>query len=73
MKRIVVFLALIVLVSSFGFSQQRTGNIRGKVLDEDGLPIPGVTVTCISDLIGQMAFITTPKGSFRFISLSPGK
>lgn len=72
MKKIVVFLALIVLVSSFGFSQQRTGNIRGQVVDEDGVPIPGVTVTCISDLIGQMAFITTDKGSFRFISLSPG-
>jgi len=72
MKKIAILLALVVLVSSFGFSQARSGNIYGKVVDADGVALPGVTVTLRSEFSADMTFITTEKGSFRFISLPPG-
>jgi len=72
MKKIAILLSLVVLVSSFGFSQARSGNIYGKVVDADGVPLPGVSVTLKSEFSADMIFITTEKGSFRFISLPPG-
>jgi hypothetical protein len=42
-------------------------------VDEEGIALPGVTVICSSELTADMTFVTTDKGSFRFLSLSPGK
>jgi hypothetical protein len=63
----------VLLVCGSGLAQQRTGNIYGTVVDEEGLALPGVTVICSSDQIADMIFVTTERGSFRFLSLSPGK
>lgn len=74
MKKLQNFLFFLMLLALFslGFSQQNTGNIYGTVVDEDDVPLPGVTVTLVSDLIGEMGFVTTQRGAFRFLSLSPG-
>ena len=71
-KKLVVSLFLLALIVSFGFSQERAGTIYGTVVDDTDTPLPGVTVTLSSDLIGELTFITTAKGTFRFLSLSPG-
>jgi len=54
-------------------AQVRTGNIFGKCLDEEGNPLPGVTVTLTGFTIGAMTTISSTDGSFRFISLHPAK
>jgi len=54
-------------------AQQRTGNIYGKILDTEGIPLPGVTVTLSGFTIAPMATTSSTDGSFRFLSLHPAK
>lgn len=72
MKRFILFFTLICLVAGFGFSQTRTGNIYGKVVDEGKTGLPGILVTLSGDLVGKMTTISNNSGNFRFLSLSPG-
>jgi len=52
---------------------QQTGSITGRTIDEEGVPLPGVTVTASSpNLIGTKSFVSTGSGSYRFPTLSPG-
>ena len=63
---------LCVLLLAFPLlAQQRTGNIIGKIVDEDGNPLPGVKVTLTGSLTAPMTTTTSPDGVFRLISLSP--
>lgn len=69
-----LFIAILVLFLSFPLlAQQRTGNIYGKVVDAEGNPLPGVTVTLTGRLIAPMTSTTSAEGLFRFISLSPSR
>ncbi len=72
MKRVIVFFVFVCLVATFGFSQNRTGNIYGTVVDEAKTPLSGILVTLSGDLIGKMTTITNANGNFKFLSLSPG-
>jgi len=63
----ILMLMLGVLVSA----QERTGNIYGTVVDNQGNPLPGATVTLTGSRIGKLPAVTSASGSFRFISLSP--
>jgi Carboxypeptidase regulatory-like domain len=72
MKRFLMFVFFIALFMGFAFSQARTGNIYGTVVDEGNNPLPGITVTVSGDLIGQMTTLTNSNGKFKFLSLSPG-
>lgn len=72
-KKLVLILAILLIISSFAYSQKLTGSIKGVVSDEEGNPLPGVTVTASSpSLISTQSFITTSEGYFRFPSLPPG-
>lgn len=72
-KKFVLILILIIAISSFAYSQKLTGTIKGLVEDNEGTPLPGVSVTATSpSLQGSQSFITTDKGVFRFPSLPPG-
>ncbi|MBA7494668.1 hypothetical protein ES702_05245 [subsurface metagenome] len=51
----------------------RTGNIYGTVLDTEGNPLPGVTVTLTGFTIAPMISTSSADGSFRFLSLHPAK
>ena len=51
-------------------AQVRTGNIYGTVTDEEGNPLPGVTVTLTGTLTAPVARITSAQGIFRFITLA---
>jgi len=53
--------------------QVRTGNIFGRVVDQEGNPLPGVSVTLSCLLTAPMTTITSSEGTFRFLSLSPAK
>ncbi|MBS3820033.1 TonB-dependent receptor [bacterium] len=73
-KSLLVSLMILLLVSPFAFTQSReTGAIEGTVKDDEGEPLPGVTVTLTSpSLMGQRTFITTGEGKFRFPAIPPG-
>jgi hypothetical protein len=48
------------------------GNLRGIVVDKDGAPLPGVTVTLESELLAPHSVVTSEGGLFRLINVSPG-
>jgi len=76
MKRYSLFLALIVCVAFAGslFAQQDTGEIKGKVVDNEGAPIPGVSITASSpSLQGTRSAISDDQGNFRFPLLPIGQ
>jgi len=78
MKKYVHFLAIafmLLFISGQAFTQSgTTGAIEGKVLDEEGKPLPGVEVKLSSpDLIGgTQVKATTASGKFRFVAISRG-
>ncbi len=75
--RKVRMLAIIALVSFLltgaVFAQLRTGNVYGKVVDPDGNPLPGVTVTLSGEGVATQTTFTDEAGNFRFLGLPPGK
>ncbi len=54
-----------------GQGTAQTGSIYGRVTDETGGVLPGVTVT-LSGIGAPRSTTTGPQGEFRFINLSPG-
>jgi hypothetical protein len=67
-------LILFLFLAPIVFSQSReTGAIVGTVHDQQGNPLPGVTVTLSSpNLMGIRIFSTERDGSYRFPALPPG-
>ena len=72
MKKFLI-LVLVLFVSFPVLAQQRTGNIYGKVVDSEGNPLPGATVTLTGSLTAPVTAVCTGEGVFRFLSLSPAK
>lgn len=70
----VVFFVLLFLASGFSQAQRLTGKITGEVKDEEGNPLPGITVEISSPVLmgGVHAQVTSETGSYRFIGLPPG-
>lgn len=65
-----VAVALLVVPAAFG---QTTGRIDGRVVDDQGAALPGVTVEITSvSLQGDRVAVTDADGRFRFLSLTPG-
>jgi len=62
------------LLSGISFAQVVTGKIIGKVTEEEGSPLPGVTVDISSPSLmgGVHSQVTSEGGDYRFISLPPG-
>jgi len=54
-------------------AQVRTGNLYGKVTDEDGNPLPGVTVTLSGARTAPLTSISSAEGIYRFLSLPPAR
>jgi carboxypeptidase family protein len=70
--RIVAVAALLLLVGGgTAFAQLQTGNLYGTVKDDQGAPLPGVTVTLVGGGAPQVQ-VTNAQGQFRFLSLAPG-
>jgi outer membrane receptor protein involved in Fe transport len=69
-----LLLALLVLSGLANAQSGTTGAIEGRVLDEQGNPLPGAEVKISSpDLIGGMqSKMTTADGRFRFVALPRG-
>jgi len=72
MKKALMALGILFLAISLQ-AQLRTGNIYGTVVDTEGNPLPGVSVTLTGPTIAPMTTVTSAEGRFRFLSLFPGK
>jgi hypothetical protein len=67
-----VFAALLMaLMTLSAFGQVQTGSLFGSVVDKDGAPLPGVTVTLTGPGAPQTT-VTDAQGRFRFPNLTPG-
>ena len=69
------FILIFSLVLFWGvvFAQEQTGEIIGTVTDQEGVPLPGVTVEADSPaLVGTATAITDEMGRFRLVQLPPG-
>jgi outer membrane receptor for ferrienterochelin and colicin len=74
MKRLFGIVALLIAFSAVGFAQGvQTGMIRGIVKDQQGLALPGATVTATSTTLqGERTVVTDTDGSFLFRAMPPG-
>src|ERR1700688_2670111 len=70
--RRLVAVATALLMGSAGaaLAQLQTGNLYGKVGDQNGAALPGVTVTLDTGEAPQVQ-VTNAQGEFRFLSLAP--
>ncbi|UCE40677.1 MAG: TonB-dependent receptor [Candidatus Aminicenantes bacterium] len=65
LNRTIIILALCFVITGVLWASE-TGEIRGRVLDEEGGPLPGVTITAkSSQLQGSRTAITDDKGLFK--------
>jgi carboxypeptidase family protein/TonB-dependent receptor-like protein len=71
-RRLSFVLLGLLLVTGSAFAQISTGSITGKVVDNDGNGLPGVTVTLTGGGAPQVA-ISESDGTFRYPSLTPGR
>jgi hypothetical protein len=72
MKKWCIVLGFLLIAFSLE-AQLRTGNIYGTIVDTEGNPLPGVSVTLTGPTIAPLTAVTTAEGRFRFLSLPPGK
>ncbi len=66
-----VIAALLLPLASPAVAQLQTGDLYGKVADQQGQPLPGVTVTVTGTGSPQVQ-TTDQDGQFRFLGLYPG-
>ena len=69
---ILLLALLIICFTSNGLAQQ-TGSLKGTITDDEGNPLPGVTVSITSpNMQGSQSYVSTADGDFRFPTLPPG-
>ena len=76
MKKRFLYFTFIILFLAAGtvFAQiTQEGKITGKVIDDQGVPIPGVNVEATSPkLVGKATSVTDSNGTFRLMALPSG-
>jgi hypothetical protein len=72
--RFAAFVAMLLVTMNVAWASATSGNVKGDVIDDGGLAVPGVLVTISSpSLIGGAQQRTTgPEGDFLFTALPPG-
>ncbi len=68
MKRLIILIILFFMFAIF-VSAQEFGAIKGTVMDANGEPLPGVTVTLTGSKIVLQSVVASEKGNFRFLNL----
>ena len=71
LTRVLALVALAMLVAGSADAQLQTGHLQGKVVDDQGAALPGVTVALAGGGAPQVQ-VTNTKGWFRFPNLGPG-
>jgi len=72
--QLVALLAMSVLLLVGTLPAQRTtGQIFGKIVDDQGAPLPGVAITAQGPrLVGKATAVTNDQGFYRLLALTPG-
>jgi len=70
-RQVLVTLAIVVVGAVTAMAQETTGTIRGRIVDAQGLAVPGVTVT-VSGPQGSKSSVTDAEGRFSVPFLTPG-
>ena len=73
MKKIVLAITLCASLAGLAVAQQRTGSLRGQVLDELGGAIVGASVTVIDGKGVEKSVVTNDGGAYTISGLAPGK
>ncbi|MFA9454403.1 MAG: carboxypeptidase-like regulatory domain-containing protein, partial [Candidatus Aminicenantaceae bacterium] len=64
---------LLCSLALLSWAQGPTGAVRGKLTDQQGLPLPGASIYLRSDkIMGIKTYITSDTGVFQFRALLPG-
>ena len=72
-SRYLIFTAVLVLVATSMFAQASGGALLGRVSDETGGALPGVTVTATNNATGvSRSVVTGSDGTYRFAALPIG-
>ena len=73
-KFIGVVCVCILLLASQAAWAQTTGNIRGRTVDDNGEPLPGVHVVITGEVLGsaQRGTVSSATGGFRFPAIPIG-
>jgi len=72
-KILFVIMACLLLTSLAGSQELQSGSIRGRVIDDNGQPLPGVTITISGPaLLRKITVVTNAEGMFRAPFVSPG-
>jgi len=67
-------LAFVLAVTGLATAQERFGALTGKVTDQQGAVVPGVTITTTNTQTGEArVFVTGADGTFRALDLVPGR
>ncbi len=72
MKKLLILLVAVAVLSGLAFAQGATADIYGTVVLPDGSAIPGVAVTLTGEQIGKKVTVTSEQGNFRFLQIPPG-
>src|SRR4030043_599902 len=74
LKQVILAAAFVILAAGFLQAQRLTGKITGVVTDEQGAPLPGVTVEISSPVLmgGVHSQISNDRGIYRFANIPPG-
>lgn len=68
-----VFAIICCAIAAFGQSQSTTGNIEGRVVDQNGAGVPNITVSATNQDTGfGKTAVTNSEGGYIFILLPPG-
>src|SRR3954470_8662712 len=71
--RLMTALALLVLAAETSFAQQTTGTISGRVIDPQGMAVPGATITTTSTATGLVRTdVSDAEGLYRLTALPVG-
>ena len=71
LKRAFTLVVLLLTLAVPALAQIQTGGVLGTVVDQEGKPLPGVTVT-LTGVGAPQVQATDEKGQFRFPGLPPG-
>jgi len=71
MKKLLILLVAITLIIGTSYAQVKYGRIDGKAVDDEGMPLPGVTVTLESERYPTKTTVTRENGDFALRALDP--
>ena len=71
MQKVAAVVLLVLVTSSIAFAQETTGAMNGRVIDAQGLPVPGAAVS-VTGSRGVKSAVTNTDGRFAVPFLTPG-